>query len=335
MIPRRTALLLAAVVAGGAVRYWRWRKGGPERSATVKHARKLMGTLWTVEIAHHGRTDEARAAIERAMIEIDRIESLMSEWIADSPVSRINRAAGVEAVEVPEELARIIRRALEYGERTGGAFDISWRGMSGVWRFDEEFKVPDAKAVEAARRNVDYRAVRVEGNRVRLERKGMAIGLGGIAKGYAVDRAAAVLREAGFTDTLVAGAGDMFASGTKDGRPWRLGVQDPRGERGVMLGTVELSDRAISTSGDYERFRIAGGVRYHHIIDPRTGWPARECQSATVAARSAEETDVLATAIFVLGPVKGLELALKSGADTLIVGATGKRLATGIFAPLQ
>jgi thiamine biosynthesis lipoprotein len=334
MIPRRTALLLAAAAAAGAVRYWRWRNGEPERSATVKRARKLMGTLWTVEVSADGRTEDARAAIERAMIEIDRIESLMSEWIAGSPVSRINRAAGVEAVEVPEELARIIRRALEYSGRTGGAFDISWRGMGNVWRFDEEFKVPEAKAVEAARRNVDYRAVRVEGNRVRLERKGMAIGLGGIAKGYAVDRAAAVLRDAGFTDTLVAGAGDMLASGTKGGRPWRLGVQDPRGERGAILGTVELSDRAISTSGDYERFRIADGVRYHHIIDPRTGWPARECQSATVAARSAEESDVLATAIFVLGPVKGLELALNSGADTLIVDAAGKRLGTSLFASM-
>lgn len=307
--------------------------GGTE--PLVRVSRTSMGTLWTIQAVSHGRPDEAIETVERALGEIARIEALMSEWLPGSPVSQINAAAGGDAVEAPVELIAILRRAVEYGERTEGAFDITWRGMGSVWRFDEGFSVPDADTVEQARRNVDYRSIRIEGNRVRLMRTGMAVGLGGIAKGYAVDRAAAVLREAGIMDSLVAGAGDMLASGTKEGRPWQLGVQDPRGDRGAILGTVDLSGKAISTSGDYERFRIVNGVRYHHIIDPRTGWPARECISVTVAASSAEQSDVLATAIFVLGAERGLELARRSNVDVLIIDGSGNRHATGIFRSMR
>jgi thiamine biosynthesis lipoprotein len=333
MIRRRTLLLFAVLAAVTANRYCRERNA--QAFSTQRLSRTLMGTLWTIEAVDSGRQEEARRAIGQAFDEIARIEALMSEWMPDSPVSRINRAAGVESVEVSEELVAIIRRGLDYGDRSEGAFDITWRGMGGVWRFDDGFQVPDPRKVDQARRNVGYRAVRVEGNRVRLERKGMAIGLGGIAKGYAVDRAARVLRDAGFNDTLVAGAGDMLASGTKAGRGWRLGIQDPRRERGALLGSVELSGGAISTSGDYERFRIVDGARYHHIIDPRTGWPAGGCRSVSVSASSAERSDVLATAIFVLGPEKGMELAIKEGVDALVVDADGKRVGSGIFARLR
>jgi thiamine biosynthesis lipoprotein len=294
-----------------------------------------MGTLWTIDVVDHGRPGEARAAVERAFDEIGRIEALMSEWLPGSPVSKINAAAGQHPVEIPGELSALLRRALDYSAQTEGAFDVTWRAMAGIWRFDDGFTVPTPEKVEQKRRHVDYRALRVDGNTAFLARSGMALGLGGIAKGYAVDRAAQVLQASGFPDSLVAGAGDLLASGTKGGAPWRLGVQDPRRERGVLLGTLPLSGAAISTSGDYERFRIVDGVRYHHIIDPRTGWPARECISVSVVAPAAEQSDVLATAIFVLGPEKGLALAQAANVDVLIIDARGRRQATGVYAAFK
>lgn len=325
-------LLLAAASA-----WWMWR-GATEptaRAGVQQVSRTLMGTLWSVTVVDHGRTTAARAAAEEALREVARIEKLMSEWLPDSPISQVNAAAGQKPVSVPPEVSALLRRALEYGAKSGGAFDITWRGMGNIWRFDEHFRVPSATEVEAGRRNVDYRAVLVEGDNVTLARPGMGIGLGGIAKGYAVDRAAAVLRQAGFTDTLVAGAGDMLASGSKYGAPWRLAVQDPRGERGQALGTVELSGAAISTSGDYERYRMVDDVRYHHIMDPRTGWPARGSISVSIIAPTAEQTDALATSIFVLGPEKGLALARELGVDTLILAADGQRYATEAFAAFR
>jgi thiamine biosynthesis lipoprotein len=294
-----------------------------------------MGTLWTIEVMHHGQVAEAGAAIGKAFAEIHRIETLMSEWLPDSPVSQVNAAAGQHAVEVPDEVAAIIRRAVAYGARSEGAFDVTWRGLGKVWRFDEQFVVPSHAAVEQARSNVDYRGIRLEGNHVSLSRRGMSLGLGGIAKGYAVDRAARLLHASGFPDSLVAGAGDIRVSGTKNGQPWRLGVQDPRKDRGNLLGTLPLSGRAISTSGDYERFRIVDGVRYHHILDPRTGWPARECITVSVVADTAEQSDALSTAIFVLGPEKGLALARSAQIDVLIIDRDGHRYATGIYETLR
>jgi len=328
---RRTTFLIV-VLALAAL--WGFTRRGARDVApggALRMSRSLMGTLWTIEVVSHGREAEARASMEKAFAEIHRIETLMSEWIPASPVSQVNAAAGQDAVEVPEEVAAIIRRAMDYGARSDGAFDVTWRGMGKVWRFDEQFAVPSVATVQQARRNVDYRAIRLDGNRVSLLRQGMSLGLGGIAKGYAVDRAAGLLSGSGFPDSLVAGAGDIRVSGTKDGQPWRLGVQDPRKERGTLLGTLTLSGKAISTSGDYERFRIVDGVRYHHILDPRTGWPARECITVSVVADTAERSDALSTAIFVLGPEKGLALARSQRVDVLIIDRDGRRYATGVY----
>jgi thiamine biosynthesis lipoprotein len=333
---RKEAKLGLAVIAlaGG---YWLWSgaRRGADGVETVRVSRPMMGTLWTIDVVTHGRRAEARDAVDAAFRELERIEALMSEWRPETPISQVNAAAGKQPVAVPEELRAIIRRAIAYGEKTEGAFDLTWRGMGNIWRFDDAFRVPDKERVEQARKNVDYRAVRLEGDTVFLERAGMAMGLGGLAKGYSVDRAARILKEKGFPDSLVAGAGDILASGTKGGEPWRLGVQDPRQERGTLLGTLPMSGRAISTSGDYERFRMVDGVRYHHIIDPRTGWPARECISVTVVAPTTEQTDALSTSIFILGPAKGLALAKAEGVDVLIIDAQGKRHATGALSHLQ
>jgi thiamine biosynthesis lipoprotein len=160
----------------------------------------------------------------------------------------------------------------------------------------------------------------------------MAIGLGGIAGGYAVDRAAGVLAERGFSDFLFDGSGDILVRGTHSGRPWRLGIQDPRGPHGKLIGSVPVQDEALVTSGDYERFKIVEGVRYHHIIDPRTGYPARGTISVTVIAKTTEQADALATAMFILGAEKALKLAVAEQVDVLLIDEQGRRHMTDGFA---
>ena len=291
-----------------------------------------MGTTWNIAVVDRGHSGDARMAIDQAYRELVRIDLLMSEWKPDSPISKVNAAAGAQPVEVPAELRAILERAKHYGDQSSGTFDITWHGMSRIWHFDDAFVPPTRAVVEEARRNVDYRAIQIAGDKVFLPKRSMSIGLGGIAKGYAIDRASAILARAGFPDSLVDGGGDVLVSGTReDGGPWRLGIQNPRAAHGETLGLVRAANRAVVTSGDYERFRIVNGVRYHHIIDPRTGYPASASISVTVIAETAERAVVLCKPIFILGPVKGLEFARAQGVDTLIVDPHGKRYSTPGF----
>jgi thiamine biosynthesis lipoprotein len=294
----------------------------PSQILTVQ--RTLMGTVWNIEVVDHGRPDRARAAIEKAYTELERIDALMSEWKPQSPISQVNDAAGKHSVEVPDELREMLERSVRYSLITNGAFDVTWRGMGHIWHFDDSFQPPTKAAVESARKKVNFRAIQILGNRVFLP-TGMSIGLGGIAKGYAVDRAAKVLADAGFPDSIVDGGGDVMVSGTRLGEPWRLGIQDPRQPHGAILGTMRLSNCALVTSGDYERFRIVNGVRYHHIIDPRTGYPANASISVSVMSRTAEEGVVLAKGVFILGPGGGMTLAREQGIDALLIDPQGGR----------
>ncbi len=296
----------------------------------VRVQQTSMGTVWNIEVVDHGRPDDARRAISAAYSELERIEAMMSEWRPQSPISQVDAAAGKHAVEVPQELRLLLERSVRYSEKTQATFDITWRGMGNIWHFDEAFTVPTTAQVEAARRNIDYRAIQIIGNSVYLP-EGKNIGLGGIAKGYGVNRAVDLLVKAGFSDCLVDGGGDVKVSGTHDGKPWSLGIQHPRAEHGKLLGVVRLSNRALVTSGDYERFRMVDGIRYHHIIDPRTGWPATASTSVSVLSNDAEQGVVLAKAIFILGPEKGLELARAEGVEALLIDPQGKQYATDGF----
>ena len=296
----------------------------------VKEQRSLMGTLWTIEVAAHGRADEARLAIDGAYGELARIDRLMSEWRPDSPISQVNAAAGLRAVQVPAELRELLQRSIHYSEITEGAFDVTWRGMGAIWHFDDQFQPPSAAAVAAARKNIDYRTIQIAGDSIYVP-KGVNIGLGGIAKGYAIDRAAKLLSESGFFESLVDGGGDVLVSGRPSGRSWRLGIQDPRKERGEIVGVADVSGMALVTSGDYERFRIVNGIRYHHIIDPRTGWPANASISVSVMARSAEQGVVLAKGIFILGPERGLNLARRAGVEAMLIDPQQKQYFTSGF----
>ncbi|MCS7023703.1 MAG: FAD:protein FMN transferase [Bryobacteraceae bacterium] len=311
---------VAAAAVALIVFLYLWIRVDPRsQGETVRASRQLMGSTWTLEVVHEGKPAKAAAAMDAAFGEVERIEKLMSEWRADSPISAVNAAAGKKPVLVPTELRELLERSIRYGEKSEGAFDITWRGMGRIWRFDEQFRLPTQQEVEKARKRVDYRLIQLEGDQVFLPVPDMAIGLGGIAAGYAVDRAAAVLQKAGFGNFLLDGSGDILVRGARRQRPWRVGIQHPRAERGVLVGSVTLSDEALATSGDYERFKIVDGVRYHHIIDPRTGWPARGAISVTVIAKSAEQADALSTAMFVLGPEKALQLAASEQVDLLLI----------------
>jgi FAD:protein FMN transferase len=278
-----------------------------------------MGTRLTFVALTSDRSDEARtrAAIERAVAEVRRLEALMTTWRDDSEVSRINQSAGRAPVKVGPDTLDVIRKSLWIGEKSDGVFDITFEVMRGLWRFDQDAdtaggpRLPNAAAVLARRKLIDYRQVRVDeaASTVFLAKADSKISLGGIAKGHAIDRAAAVLIEAGIEDFLAQAGGDLYVHGRRaDGSPWLAGVRDPRGPEGTYFAMMPVVDHAFSTAGDYERSYVVGGKRYHHIIDPRTGYPATASRSVTIWAKDALTADALDDAVFILGPVKGLEL---------------------------
>ena len=274
-----------------------------------------MGTTVTFIAFTNARVDEtaARAALTQALGEMRRLETLMSEWRDDSEIGRVNSHAG-EAVTVSPETLDVVQKGLWAGKVSGGVFDITFQAMSGLWKFgsaeDARPVLPSPAAVAAARKLVDYRKVEVSETEhtVRLA-KAQKMGLGGIAKGYIVDRAARVLREQGLDSFLVQAGGDLYGAGRKpDGSHWVSGIQDPRAAPGRYFATIDLDDHAFSTAGDYARSYVLGGKRYHHIIDPRTGYPATACRSVTVWAPDAFIADAVDDAVFILGPEKGLPL---------------------------
>lgn len=310
---------------------------GPSVPEVMETARFLMGTSWKVKVPLDGGLEKeiVLKAMDAVFRELARIEDLMSEWQPDTPVSRINQSAGNQAVEVPEELVQIIERGIEYGRLSKGAFDITWRGMGALWSFGEDFSVPEEQEVRDAVKGVGFSRIGIIDNKVMLPDPGMAIGLGGIAKGYAIDRAGLKLRQAGIQNFMVYGGGDILVAGQIGDRSWRLGIRDPRGGPADLIKKLSVQDGAVVTSGDYERFKLVNGRRYHHIIDPRTGWPAEGCRSVTVYSSTAERADVLATAVFVLGPDEGLELveALEDS-EALVVDSSGEIMMTSGFGAL-
>ncbi len=254
----------------------------------------------------------AKAASEAVFAEFRRLDQLLSNWVDTSEVSKINAAAGVSAVPVSDETLKIIQFGQSVARKSGGAFDMTVGAYRGLWKFDEDKDgtLPDPKDVAARRKLTGWRDLVVDAKKktVKLRRKGMAITLGGIAKGYAVDRAVALLRGRGVNDFIMQAGGDLYVSGSKGAQKWRVGIRDPRGGRDAPFAITELRDRTFSTSGDYERGFVKDGVRYHHILDPKTGQPARLCRSVTVSAKDALTADAWSKPLFILGPERGLKL---------------------------
>ncbi|MBL4686591.1 MAG: FAD:protein FMN transferase [Nannocystaceae bacterium] len=300
------------------------------KDGTIYADAELMGTRVSLNVwlPPDKTAAEAGAAMQAALDAMSRIEDMMSEWQADSELSRISAAAGGEAVAVSPELVEILARARVIAAETQGAFDPTFHGVGQLWSFAPGATPPPAAAIAEKLPLVNYRNLHVdrEAQVVRLAKAGMMLGLGAIAKGYAVDRASAVLVARGLIHHVVEAGGDTYASGTKNGKPWAVGIQAPD-KRGVV-GVLPTSGRAVVTSGNYQRYFEHDGVRYAHILDPRTGWPItaeRSPRSVTVVAANATDADAYATAIAVMGVQTGMAFVEANDAlEAVVIDGTDK-----------
>lgn len=299
---------------------------GPER-VTAEDA--AMGThLAYASFTTPTRSaDDIHAAFDAATAEIKRVEALMTTWRPDSDISRVNAAAGTSKVVVDPETYAVVAESVHTSEISEGTFDITFETLHGVWKFDEDLDPhpPKPEQVKARLKYVGYRHIHLDpkDHSIFVDDANTKISLGGIAKGYAVDRAAKVLEDAGLASFYVQAGGDLYARGTKpDGSEWSAGVRDPRGADGSFFALLPLRDHAFSTAGDYERSYVVGKKRYHHIIDPRTGYPATASRSVTIYAPTAFLADAIDDAVFILGPEKGLKLVESlDGVGAVIVDA--------------
>ena len=266
-----------------------------------------MGTEVSVYLWHD---DEVigQDAVNAVFREVARIDNLMSTYIPESKMSEINRDAARIPVEAGDELFRLITRSLDISVLTRGAFDITFDSIGQHYDF-REGRRPDQDTISAELPRLNYRLV--EANRadgtIRFLADGVRINLGGIAKGYTVERGIEILKRYGVAHARVTAGGDTRLLGDRRGEPWTIGVQDPRDEEKIAV-TIPLENEAISTSGDYQRFFIQDGERYHHIIEPSTGQPASEVRSVTIIGPDAILTDALSTSVFVMGVDQGLRL---------------------------
>lgn len=308
---------------------------GSHDAHVVAKSALAMGSSLTL-MAWTADEDAANRVFEQVFAEFDRLDALMSVWRENSDVLRINAAAGKAPVKVSPETIEALTIARQVSEWTHGKFDVTFGALSEVWKFDQDQDdtVPTQAQIAARLPLIDYRRLVVDENAgtAFLERAGMRVHLGGIGKGYAVDRAVAMMKAAGLKDFSIQAGGDLYVAGRRGDRPWRLGIADPRAPDGQIFARVELSDSTFSTSGDYERFFVKDGVRYHHILDPATGQPARLSRSVTIASTRAVIADGLSTGVFLLGPDEGMALIEKiPDVEGVIVGADNQvRISSGL-----
>jgi len=286
----------------------------------------IMGTAVRVELWHDDAT-AARAAMSAVMDEMHRIDASMSPYKPDSELSRINREAAQKPVPVSQEMFDLIARSIEFSKLSGGAFDITFSSVGYLYDYREHVKPTDAQIAKALP-GISYRHLQLDpkARTIRYDRAGVRIDLGGIAKGYAVDNCIAILKGRGITNAIVTAGGDSRLLGDRRGRPWNVGIRDPR-QRGEVAAVLPLADVAISTSGDYERYFEEDGVRHHHIINPKTGKSATGVRSVTIIGPDGITTEGLTKSVFVKGPKEGMRLieSLK-GVDAIIIDDAGHML---------
>lgn len=293
-----------------------------------RESRIAMDTITTITVVSPSRK-KAEEAIEAGFTEIKRLEQILNYFSPDSEITAINNLSGISPVKVSRETIEIIKMSLEIADATGGIFNPTIGPVIKLWKFSRQDKadtIPSEEAIMDALRMVDYKRVRVDEKRseIFLELKGMEIDLGGIAKGYVADRAIDVIKKMNIKAGLVAIAGDIKGFGLRpDQRPWNVGIQDPRpvdDKTDGVFATLYLENRAISTSGDYQRFFIKDGKRYHHIIDPRTGYPAESSViSVSVIADNGFIADGITTAMFIFPPHKAKAFLESLGVEGVIV----------------
>lgn len=293
----------------------------------------IMGTRIVVEL---WATDKAQgnAAIDAVLAEMRRVDEAMSTYKPTSELSMVNARAAQEPIKISAELFDLLATALEYSRITDGAFDITYASVGYMYDFRKHVH-PDEKQIAAALPGINYRHVELDkkSSTVHFARPGVRIDLGGIGKGHAVDRGIAILQARGVDHALVTAGGDSRIIGDRFGQPWVVGIRHPD-RKDEVIARIPLEDAALSTSGDYERYFDENGVRYHHIIDPKTGHSASKVRSATIIGPTATRTDGLSKTAFVLGPQKAIEIYNRlDDIDAVLVTPEGKVLYTKGLAP--
>lgn len=299
---------------------------GCNKAWTFQKTESIMGTEVTITVVARSE-DEANAAIEAGMAEIRRFDRMMSLYKDDSEIAQVNLAAGKHPVTVSPEMIEAAEAAIRVSEMTGGAFDATVGPLVVLWQMRlKEGKVPTDREIARIRHVVDYRNIVVDrkSSTILLKHPGMIMDFGGVAKGYIADKVGVLLKKRGIDNAIVSIAGDIRIIGRRpDGKPWRIGVQHPR-EKEKTLAVLGLSDTYISTSGDYERYKIVQKKRYHHIIDPRTGRPSEGMESVTVIGNEGAVADPLTTALFILGPDKGMKIVKSLGFEAIFGDSAGR-----------
>ena len=286
----------------------------------------MLGSPYEVTVVAKD-TIQGNLYIDMAIAETKRIENQISDWIPTTPISAINKNAGIKPVKVDDEVFGLVERALKISQLTEGAFDISYASMDRIWKFDGSMKeMPTPEAIKKSVAKIGYKKVLLDPKEktIFLKEEGMKLGLGGIGQGYIADKVKELLFSKGCTSGIINVSGDINAWGKQpDGKPWSVGIVNPMNKNKVFA-TFPLEDSSVETSGSYEKYVTFNGKRYSHIIDPRTGYPATGIVSVSVFAKQTEVADALATGIFVLGVEVGLDLANQiKGIGCIIVDDKG------------
>ena len=280
----------------------------------VEYHGEAMGTVISVYFWTEDEAGAAKAA-EAVFAEMKRLDAVMTTWTPDSEVSKVIAAAGEKPVAVSDETLAVIERAQDVSKRSNGIFDITVGSFKGLWKFDQDMDgtLPNPADVKKRLALVGYKDIVIDkkAKTVFLRKKGMSITLGGIAKGYAVDKCVKILHDRGFTNFMMQAGGDMYVAGKKGDKNWSVAIRDPRGARDAIFAAAPIEDHSFSTSGDYERGFVKDGVRYHHILDPRNGQPAHASRSVTIRAKDAFTADAWSKVMFILGPQESLKLIAK------------------------
>jgi FAD:protein FMN transferase len=295
----------------------------------ITHKRKLsmLGSPFEMTVVAKD-TVQGNEFIDLAIAEVKRIEYLISDWIPTTQISQVNQNAGIKAVKVDKEVYKLVERAIKVSQITSGAFDISYASMDKIWKFDGSMKVmPTEEAIKKSVSKIGYKNIILDPKEqtIFLKNVGMKLGLGGIGQGYIADKVKELLFSKGCTSGIVNVSGDINAWGKQpDGKPWTVGIVNPL-NKNKIFATFPLENNAVETSGSYEKYVVFNGIRYSHIIDPRTGYPAQGVVSVSVFAKQTEIADALATGIFVLGVDVGLDLVNQlKGIECIIVDDKGK-----------
>lgn len=304
---------------------------------TVFGESNLMGTRVSINVYVGPAKSGAPAgqAITQAFSEIARIESIASEWIKESELSKLSASAGQGWRTVSPDMWELLARSKNISEATQGTFDITFQSVGKLWKFTPGASVPDDATIKAALTNVGHHLVELDPKlkQARLTKASVALGMGAIAKGYGVDKAAQLLKSKGFTNFIVEAGGDTFVSGKKGEKLWKVGIQNPSGKGAI--GALSVQDKAVVTSGNYERYFVHDGVHYTHILDPKTGYPIprdKSPRSVTVVAANATDADAYCTALAIMGTERALEFVKqRPDLETIIVDAKGTlHVSTGL-----